>query len=110
MDIKGIFGKNLKQIRDKFDISQEKMGEICGGLSERMIREMERGNRFPSSTSMDKILKGLNDKGMKIKPYELFLTEDDLEKFNKSQLLQHLRKKLHEDLDRRIDECILLSH
>lgn len=105
MDIRTIFAENLKNLRVRLDISQEKMAEICD-LSEKMIREMERANRFPSPASINKILNGLAEKGIKIKPYELFLTDDDVEKFNKNKLLDNLRKKLHTDLDKRIDEYL----
>lgn len=66
MDIKGLFGKTIREYRLKENLSQEKLAELSG-LHRTYISEVERGERNVSLENIHKICLAL-----KIKLYDVF--------------------------------------
>lgn len=54
-----IFGKVLRELREKNNISQEKLAEYCD-LDRTYISLLERGLRQPTITTIFKLAKALN--------------------------------------------------
>jgi transcriptional regulator with XRE-family HTH domain len=75
-------GKNIKNYRLEFGLSQEKLG-IAAGLSQTYISEVERGLQNASIKTMDKIAKAL---GVSI---------SDLTDFNSYKLKDNSRTTRH---------------
>jgi transcriptional regulator with XRE-family HTH domain len=57
-DIKKIFGKNVRFQRQKLNLSQEKLAELCN-LHRTYIGAVERGERNVSLENIQKIAKAL---------------------------------------------------
>ncbi len=87
--IQQLFGKKLRELRRKRDITQEKLAELSG-LSLQYIGEIERNRRNPSLTSMESLAEALD-----IPIGELF----NLEEFQRSD------KELRETLIRQIQQA-----
>lgn len=66
MDIIKVFGTNVRYYRSQLNISQEKLGEICG-LHRTYISDIERFTRSISLENIQKIADGLG-----IETYKLF--------------------------------------
>ena len=71
MSLRDIFIKNLKKFRKEKSYSQMKLAEKCD-TSTSYIGEIEIGRKFPSIEMIESICQALE-----IKPYQLFLEEDD---------------------------------
>lgn len=71
MNLREIFIFNLKKYRKENALSQMKLAEKCN-TSTSYIGEIEIGRKFPSIEMIETICNAL-----KIKPYQLFLEEDD---------------------------------
>lgn len=54
MDVKKNFGKRLKELRVKYDLTQEELGEKVS-LSARMISSLENGKTFISSDILENL-------------------------------------------------------
>jgi transcriptional regulator with XRE-family HTH domain len=54
-----VFGKVLRELREKSNISQEKLAEYCE-LDRTYISLLERGQRQPTITTIFKLAKALN--------------------------------------------------
>lgn len=67
MDIIKVFGTNVHYYRSQLNISQEKLGEICG-LHRTYISDIERFTRSISLENIQKIADGLG-----IETYKLFI-------------------------------------
>lgn len=67
MDIIKVFGTNVRYYRSQLNISQEKLGEICG-LHRTYISDIERFTRSISLENIQKIADGLD-----IETYKLFI-------------------------------------
>lgn len=53
-NLKTLFGKNLRKIRRRGDLTQEKLAEILG-VSVEFVSNMERGVNAPSFETIEKI-------------------------------------------------------
>ncbi len=71
MDIKIIFGENVKKYRKQKGITQTQLAEILE-VEQKHISFIENGNSFPSSNLIGKIAEALN-----IAPMKLFSFEDE---------------------------------
>lgn len=71
MDIIKVFGTNVRKLRTKMGVSQEKFAELCG-LHRTYISDIE---CFRRSISLDNIQKIAD--ALKIDVYCLFLEEDN---------------------------------
>lgn len=69
--IKEIVGDNLKYIREKRGLTQEKLGDLAN-VSSRTILNIENRTVFPKPTTIGQLSRALD-----ISPAELFLTKEE---------------------------------
>ena len=70
-DLQTVFTQNLRILRERRSLSQVELAERCG-LSQSFIAEIERGKKFPSPKSIERICAALE-----VRPFELFLGPED---------------------------------
>lgn len=58
MDIRKVFGRKVRELREKLDLSQEAFADEIG-LHRTYISGVERGVRNPTITVVEKIARGL---------------------------------------------------
>ena len=96
-ELQKILLNNLKEARKRLGYSQMKLAELAN-VSTSFIAEIERGNKFPSSTNILKISKALG-----MKPYQLFLDEGDVSEWDKyktlSTIMVELKTKINVDIE-----------
>ncbi|MBO4509706.1 MAG: helix-turn-helix transcriptional regulator [Spirochaetaceae bacterium] len=102
MDLQEIFISNLKTIRKKQHITQEKLAELCN-TDTAYIGQIETKKRFPSINFIEKIAEALN-----IEPYLLFKNTSD-ETIEQKQRIKALKSELFNLLDEDI-EAFLKKH
>jgi len=86
VNIKELFGKKLKEIRLKLDLTQEELAEKIG-ISSKSLSQIELGNNFVSAETLTEICKALN-----ISPKILF--DFDYLKIKKSDAITDITNKL----------------
>ena len=96
MDIKKIFGSNLKKYRKLRGLTQEKLAEKVN-LSIPYIGAIEIGQKFPSPKKMSALILALN-----ISPYLLFV--DDRISFEKTKEI--INQKVNELINEIINTVI----
>lgn len=96
-EIQRILLTNIKKYRSRHKYSQMKLAELCG-VSTSYIGEIEIGRKYPSARTLEKIVKALN-----VKPYKLFMDENDLVDFDKEDLLSDLKEKITHQIASEID-------
>lgn len=72
MDIKEIFGKNVKRTRKARGLSQEKFAELLG-IGTSALSKIECGKSYPTQQTIEKIIDVLN-----VKPSLLFICDEDI--------------------------------
>src|SRR6056297_1979967 len=82
------FIANLKRFRRRQGLTEEKLAELCN-LTCAYIGEIEIGRKFPSHTALDKFSEAL-----RVKPYQLLADENDIEAFDKQELLTQICERL----------------
>lgn len=70
MNICEQFGKNVKKYRNKLNLSQEELADLCT-LHRTYISDIERGQRSISLKNIEKLAKTLN-----VEIYKLFIFEE----------------------------------
>lgn len=95
-----LFGTNLKRIRTQRKLTQGAMAE-ASGLSERMAREMELGNRAPSFRSLGRLSKVLG-----VQPHEFFLPVEGAERYDRRKLLGQLKDEVQKEIEKRFDKYL----
>ena len=102
MNIKQIFGKNLKKYRKEQELSQEKLSENLE-ISVKHLSNIECGKKFASPNLIERIVKFFN-----ISPSALFYeeekikTEDSIEKI--SEIIESEFKKAKKEIIQKIIE------
>ena len=82
-DIKTLFGKRVKELRNKMGYTQEQLAELIE-VGERNLSKIECGNVFVKASTIAKLMSALN-----VDSSELFDFSNILEKENyKSDLIQ----------------------
>ncbi len=71
MDILRIFGTNLREFRNKLEISQEELADICG-LHRTYISDLERFQRNIALNNIQKIADALD-----IEAYRLLMDKEE---------------------------------
>jgi transcriptional regulator with XRE-family HTH domain len=84
---RALLAKNLKLARSRSGLTQQSLAERCG-LSTNYLATVEIGGKFPSADTLEKMTVAL-----KLKPYELFLDDDDIEAFNREELIARYTEK-----------------
>ena len=77
-----------------------RLAELCD-VSQSFIAEMERGNKFPSVVTLEKLSVAL-----KIKPYELFVEQVDLLDSDKQKMLETLVTELRSKVDQEFQDLL----
>lgn len=54
-----LFADHLKQLRVERDWTQAKLAEECG-FSDREVRHLEKGDRWPKAETLDKLARGFH--------------------------------------------------
>ena len=92
-----IFGNNLRNLRKKQHLTQEKLAEVLD-VSTKQIGDIESGKSFTTGQMMDNITKFFN-----VSHDELFLSEDQKRSIQKeaAKMASEMLKKNQEDFDRR---------
>ncbi len=93
MDLKYIVGANLKEIRTKNNISQNKLAEYVD-ISDGMIAQIETGVTSPSLKTIEKLAKAFN-----MRPYEFLLAPEDKKPFNKKETYKRINNELLQILE-----------
>ena len=96
--VQDAFGKRLRDIRRRKDMTQEKLADLSG-LSIQYIGEIERGKRNPSLTSIEMLASAL---GMSVS--DLF----DLEAFQVTN--NEMKTKLIDQINRADDEQLRIFY
>lgn len=97
--INELLSTNMKKARKTLGMSQLKLAEACG-VSTSFIGEIEIGRKFPSATTLDKIVDAL-----KLKPHELFYEEGEPPP-EKHKLYSDLYRELTETIDKDLRETL----
>ena len=84
MDSRTILATNIKYYRFKYNLSQEKLAEICS-CSLVYINQVENEDRNVSIDILDKLKDGLN------KEFDLKITSSDLLKYDESHITNYSR-------------------
>ena len=92
-----IFGNNLRNLRKKRHLTQEKLAEVLD-VSTKQIGDIESGKSFTTGQMMDNITKFFN-----VSHDELFLSEDQKRSIQKeaAKLASEMLKKNQEDFDKK---------
>ncbi len=91
---------NLKRARTRMDFSQIDLAEKAG-ISLGYIGDIEAGKKFPSATTMQKLVDALG-----MRPYELFIDDTDHEVPHRHEFLNRIRQDLTRGINGHIDQII----
>lgn len=75
--LKEKLGKRIQEIRKSKKLTQEKLAEMVG-LDTPNLSNIERGKRFVSSETLEKIIKALNVKEKELFDFEHIKTREEL--------------------------------
>ena len=87
-EIQRILLTNIKKYRSRRKYSQMKLAELCD-VSPSYIGEIEIGRKYPSVKTLEKIVKALD-----VKPYKLFMDENDFMDFDEEDLWSDLKENI----------------
>lgn len=97
MDIRKIFGSNIKKYRLKKGYTQEKLAELAE-ISDKVISPIETGRSFIKLEDMPKLCEVLE-----VEPFQLFLTNETLgeitDDLRRERVLTRLKTCNREELD-----------
>jgi transcriptional regulator with XRE-family HTH domain len=97
-ELQSLFIQNLKRNRARKGLTQAELAERCG-LSANFISNIESGKKYPSVTTMQGIADSLG-----VKPYQLFIDDDDAETLGYEEVLMRYSESLKEMVDSVIEE------
>jgi transcriptional regulator with XRE-family HTH domain len=100
-EIQEILKKNIKEYRSRLGYTQAKLAELCG-VATSYIGEIEIARKFPSAKMLQKLSAAL-----KVKPYKLFLGENDIEDYDVSDILNYISKNLKGQIDQSVEELLI---
>jgi len=91
MNVKGIFGKNLKYIRKEMKLSQEQLSENVD-ITVKHLSEIERGIVFASAGLIEKLAKNLD-----IPVFAFFLTDNSI--YYDNIMLERIKKIIIQNIE-----------
>ena len=77
MNVKKSFGEKVKRFRKQRNLTQEKLAEMIG-IDTPNLSNIERGKRFVSAETLEKIIKSLNIMEKDLFDFEHLKSKDDL--------------------------------
>ena len=92
--------KNIKELRISLGYSIMQFAELTN-KSVTYIGEIERGKKYPSATTLQEIADVLG-----VRPYQLFLSDEDTKEYDKLEMLRNLSKELQQNLKINIETII----
>ena len=95
MNVKGIFGKNLKYYRKEKKLSQEQLSENVD-ITVKHLSEIERGIVFASAGLMEKLANNLN-----IPIFAFFLTDNNI--YYENIMLARIEKEIIQNIKSTMD-------
>ena len=95
-----ILTKNIRKTRKELQFSQMKLAELCD-VSTSFIGEIELGKKFPSAATLQKIADALG-----LRPFQLFLEEEDWAVFERYKVLTNLSLELKERITEDLNSTI----
>jgi len=91
MNVKGVFGKNLKHFRKERKLSQEQLSENVE-ITVKHLSEIERGIVFASANLMDKIAENLD-----IPIFAFFLSDNSI--YYDNIMLNRIEKEIIQNIE-----------
>jgi len=98
-DLKYLLGKNIKRFRGNLGYSQEELAERAG-ISTPFLGAIERGDKWPSPSTLSEIAKGLE-----VNPYDLLKPEKVA-----SQDINKITSKLIKDITKLVDNSVKMMN
>ena len=94
-------GSNIKTYRNRLGVTQQELAERSG-LSQSFVADIERGHKFPSPDSIERLSDALQ-----VRPYQLFLAPKDLLDHSSGAGLREHLSQLKSDLSSVIDRSLV---
>lgn len=94
------FVANLKSFRKAKGLSQIELAQ-GSGLSQGYVADLERGKKFPSPTTIEKLSDALA-----VRPYQFFVTKEDLVGVDRSGIAVEYLESIRRQVDHQITEAI----
>lgn len=88
-DLRKTVGNNIKLYRKKLNLTQENLAAMIN-IAPPSLSNIENGITFPSYSTLTDIIKSLN-----IKPYQLFLSENESFDLEDKELQKYFEQKLN---------------
>jgi len=95
MNVKGVFGKNLKYYRKEKKLSQEQLSDNVG-ITVKHLSEIERGIVFASANLMEKLAENLD-----IPIFAFFLTDNSI--YYDNIMLARIEKEIIQNIECTMD-------
>ena len=99
--IQSLVGSNIKTYRNRLGVTQQELAERSG-LSQSFVADIERGHKFPSPDSIERLSDALQ-----VRPYQLFLAPRDLLDHSSGAGLREHLSQLKSDLSSVIDRSLV---
>jgi transcriptional regulator with XRE-family HTH domain len=97
--IQRVLARNIKKARGRLGLSQMKLAE-SSGISTSYLGEIEICKKYPSADTLERISTALG-----MKPYQLFLEEEDWQVFDKEETITNLYRELKERINSELDDA-----
>ncbi len=98
--VRGIVGRNLRQYRQRLQLSQEQLSEICG-YSNGYIGEIESGRKYPSATALERICEALG-----VKPFQLYLEDEQWEVRDRLDSISSMYREIQEGVEKVLNAAL----
>jgi len=95
MNVKGVFGKNLKYYRKEKKLSQEQLSDNVG-ITVKHLSEIERGIVFASANLMEKLAENLD-----LPIFAFFLTDNNI--YYDNIMLARIEKEIIQNIECTMD-------
>lgn len=101
MDLRIIFGENIKFYRKQKGLSQQQFSEQCK-IVPNYVSEIENGKKFPSSELIEKIASVLT-----VAPYVLFMDSKDVSDINLTSIIKKQNTDFSDALQKSVHDLLL---
>ena len=101
MDLRIIFGENIKFYRKQKGLSQQQFSEQCK-IVPNYVSEIENGKKFPSPELIEKIASVLT-----VSPYVLFMDSKDVSDINLTSIIKKQNTDFSDALQKSVHDLLL---